>query len=171
MSHYFLDTEFDENGKTIELISLALVADDGRELYVVSTEFDPDKCNDWVKANVLPKLPEKNGDTWWCSREEIRYRILKFVEGDTGPKFWAYFADYDWVVFCQLWGAMVNLPSKFPMFCLDLKQLLWHSEIFDIKERVPQSEVSKHDALDDARWNRQVYQWLKNHPSRVSFRF
>lgn len=30
---YFLDTEFHEDGKTIDLISIGIVAEDGREYY------------------------------------------------------------------------------------------------------------------------------------------
>ena len=37
---YFYDTEFIENGRTIELISIGVVAEDGREFYAISTEFD-----------------------------------------------------------------------------------------------------------------------------------
>lgn len=160
--NYFLDTEFDEDGKTIELISLALVAQDGRELYAVSTEFDPERCNAWVKANVLPKLPDRDETSvWWKTRDEIRYDITAFIGDDPAPRFWAYFADYDWVVFCRLWGQMVDLPSKFPMYCLDLKQTLHHMQVSDIKGKVPQSVTQQHDALVDARWNRDVFEWVK----------
>ena len=55
---WFLDTEFHDDGRIIDLISIALVAEDGKNFYyAVSTEFDQERCNDWVKANVLPKLP------------------------------------------------------------------------------------------------------------------
>lgn len=40
------------------------------------------------------------------------------------PKFYAYFADYDWVAFCALFGKMVDLPQGFPYYCRDLKQTL-----------------------------------------------
>ena len=40
------------------------------------------------------------------------------------PEFYAYYADYDWVVFCWLFGRMVDLPEGFPMYCIDLKQEL-----------------------------------------------
>ena len=33
---YFFDTEFYEDGKTIDLISIGIVAEDGREFYAVS---------------------------------------------------------------------------------------------------------------------------------------
>jgi hypothetical protein len=40
------------------------------------------------------------------------------------PEFYAYYADYDWVVFCSLFGRMIDLPKGFPMYCKDLKQML-----------------------------------------------
>lgn len=42
----------------------------------------------------------------------------------TNPEFYGYYSDYDWVVFCQLFGKMINLPNGFPMYCIDLKQML-----------------------------------------------
>lgn len=39
-------------------------------------------------------------------------------------KFYAYYANYDWVVFCWLFGKMIDLPAGFPMYCIDLKQML-----------------------------------------------
>lgn len=32
-------------------------------------------------------------------------------------------ADYDWVVLCQLYGTMMDLPKGWPMYCRDVKQL------------------------------------------------
>jgi hypothetical protein len=39
------------------------------------------------------------------------------------PEFYGYFADYDWVVFCSLYGTMMDLPKGFPKYCRDLKQM------------------------------------------------
>ena len=61
---YFYDTEFIEDGRTIELISIGVVAEDGREYYAVSTEFDPERAGSWVRANVLPKLPPPASQLW-----------------------------------------------------------------------------------------------------------
>jgi len=33
-------------------------------------------------------------------------------------------SDYDWVLFCSLFGRMIDLPKGFPMYCIDLKQTL-----------------------------------------------
>ena len=49
---YFYDTEFIEDGQTIELVSIGIVGENGSEYYAVSTDFDPSKANSWVKDNV-----------------------------------------------------------------------------------------------------------------------
>lgn len=54
---YFYDTEFIEDGHTIDLISIGIVAEDGRMYYAVSTEFDASRADEWVQTNVLNKLP------------------------------------------------------------------------------------------------------------------
>lgn len=41
MTEYFLDTEFVDNGKTIDLISIGIVDSYGHEYYTQSVEFDP----------------------------------------------------------------------------------------------------------------------------------
>ena len=156
---YFIDTEFNEDGKTIELISIAVVAEDGREFYVVSDEFDANGCQEWVKTNVLPKLPPMEPGPW-DSRLGIKQRLMEFIGDDASPEFWGYFADYDWVVLCQLFGRMIDLPKHFPMFCMDLKQWVKQRGV-KIKEAVPQPP-GMHDALVDARWVRDAVNWMTN---------
>jgi len=159
---FFLDTEFQENGKTIELISIALVTDHfgygglGGEFYEVSGEFDPALCNEWVTTNVLPHLPPHR-----ATRATIAKGLADFVTRFPPPyEFWAYFADYDWIVLCQLFGTMMHLPESFPKFCLDLKQTMHLSGIE--RSALPErDDAGVHDALQDAIWNRDVYHWLE----------
>lgn len=148
---YFIDTEFHEAPGVLELISIALVREDGRWLYRVSSDFDPAQCNDWVKANVLPKLP---GRIFWRPRAVIAQDILAFI-GDEKPEFWGFYADYDWVAFCWLFGAMVDLPKGWPMFCLDLRQSMHERGI--VRASLPPEPENAHDALEDARWLRQAH--------------
>lgn len=65
---YFIDTEFIEGfhkpflGKRrhfIDLISIGIVAEDGREYYAISDEFDESKASGWVKENVIDRLPSR----------------------------------------------------------------------------------------------------------------
>lgn len=165
---YFLDTEFIEDGKTIDLISIGIVAEDGREYYAISTEFKARKANQWVKDNVLVHLPKRDvypgmpgygPRDWdsaraWKSRKQIAAEIVAFV--GTAPEFWGYYADYDWVVLCQLYGTMMDLPDGWPMYCRDLQQ--WRDQLG--VQALPPEPAQEHHALADARWNQQVWAYL-----------
>jgi len=158
---YFIDTEFSELGPhlPIDLISIGIVAEDGREFYAVSTEFREADCSDWVQKNVLPYLlGVVRVGIGQASLKEIRAAILKFCDPEQygKPRFWGYYADYDWVVFCQIFGAMANLPKGWPMYCRDLKQ--WCDDLDNPK--LPKQDSTEHNALHDARWNKQVWEFL-----------
>jgi hypothetical protein len=173
MTRYYLDTEFidDPITRTIELISIGMVCEDGRELYLVSTEFDVARCDDWLKANVLNQLPEclcegaapmhgghPNPACRWRSRTEIREAVREFIREEPKDQIeiWAYFASYDWICLAQLFGKMIDMPKYFPFFVRDLK-----THAIDIgykgrfKDLLP--DTGHHDALCDARWNRDVH--------------
>lgn len=155
-NRWFMDTEFDENGVTIKLISIALVSQDGREYYAEASDgWRPEDCSPWVQENVLPKLV---GAAAQKTRAQIRDDVTALLlGGDAGkPELWAYFADYDWVVFCQLFGRMTDLPAGIPMWCRDLKQTMQERGI-EKEALPPQEEDSGHSALADARWVRAAW--------------
>src|SRR5690349_23977958 len=54
---YFYDCEFIEDGRIVDLVSIGVVDEFGREFYAVSTEFDDSRAVPWVRRNVLDKLP------------------------------------------------------------------------------------------------------------------
>ncbi|GAA3459010.1 polyadenylate-specific 3'-exoribonuclease AS [Saccharothrix longispora] len=149
---FFYDCEFIEDGVTIDLVSIGVVDEEGREFYAVSTEFDPAKAGPWVRANVLNQLPPPSSQVW-RSRERIRNDLLEFLGGAKANRddieLWAWFAAYDHVALAQLWGPMPALPRSLPRFTRDLRQR-WE----DVgKPRLPQPPADAHDALADARHN------------------
>lgn len=99
---------------------------------------------------------------------------------ETPIEFYGYYSDYDWVLFCSLFGRMIDLPKGFPMYCIDLKQSLdektyddsyWGSrERISLKERLNviksvedyPKENNNHNALSDAKWNKELYNFLIN---------
>lgn len=151
---YFLDTEFIDTGTEVDLVSIGLVCEDGREYYAISTEFDAARASEWVVKHVLAQLPPRTAPVW-KARAAIRDEIVAFV-GLKRPEFWAYCGAYDWVLLCQLFGGMVNLPGRWPGFAMDLKQ--WAVLLGNV--RLPKQETGEHDALEDARWNRRVWEKL-----------
>jgi hypothetical protein len=151
---YFLDTEFIERGLgyPIELISIGIVREDGREFYAVGDWWVYAHANDWVHKNVIVHL----GNHIQSSRQTIAEGIKKFV-GPDEPEFWGYYADYDWVVFAQLFGTMMDLPKGWPMYCRDIKQLCDSLG----NPKLPEQSSTEHNALNDARWNKQAYEFLE----------
>lgn len=147
----FFDTEFIEDGKTIELLSIGMVKETGEEYYAEVMETDRSLASEWVKENVLPGLTGTPKP-----REVIAAEVLLFA--GSWPEWWAYFADYDWVALCQLFGRMVDLPATWPKFCLDVKQLAVESGIAELK---PPSTKSAHHALADARWARRAWKMMQ----------
>ncbi|NMO03343.1 polyadenylate-specific 3'-exoribonuclease AS [Gordonia sp. TBRC 11910] len=146
---FFYDSEFIEDGHTIELVSLGVVAEDGREFYAVSAEFDESRAGDWVRAHVLPKLPSPSSKAW-KSRRAIRDELLEFLTADgSDVELWAWVAAYDHVVLCQLWGPMTALPREIPRFTRELRQH-WDDAG---RPQLPAAPQDAHDALADARHN------------------
>lgn len=145
----FFDTEFIEDGKTIELISIGMIREDGSRLYIENSDCDYSRASEWVQQNVLPHL---------TGPRYPKYHIASAVRNFVGvkPEFWAYYADYDWVALCQLYGTMMDLPEGWPMFCLDIKQ--WACMLGD--PDLPAQQGVTHNALEDAVWCSQVYQFL-----------
>ena len=112
--------------------------------------------------NTIKLIFEEYGKT----RSEIAEEVIEFtkVEDGSKPEFYAYYADYDWVVFCWLFGRMIDLPKSFPMYCRDIKQImdeksLYRATTLDCDPNYPKQE-NKHNALDDAIWNRKLFKFL-----------
>lgn len=145
----WFDTEFIEDGRTIDLISIGLVCEDGLSYYAENSECNHDNANEWVKKNVLRHL--KGGSV---PRHFIASEIKRIV-GDK-PEFWAYYADYDWVVLCQLYGTMMDLPKGWPMYCRDIKQLCDSLG----NPPLPEQLSIEHHALNDAIWTRDAFTYL-----------
>jgi hypothetical protein len=175
---YFLDTEFIEDGKTIDLISIGIVCEDGREYYALNWDCDWTKASDWVRENVIEQLPPKPKanvfhaalpdfrEQGWRNHAEIAKEVTNFVNWfpdkphfgpSFKPEFWGYYADYDWVVFCQLFGTMMDLPKGFPMYCRDIKQ--WCDQLNN--PQLPEQGKGEHNALADARWNKAAWEFLR----------
>jgi len=256
--NYYLDTEFIEGTQkswvsskpTIDLISVGIVCEDGREYYAISKDFNlkeawnrfdikhmsplgsiGDSNNDmkvyWLRDNILKpifyemygkdinfhnidnyftykefkKLLSKHGKNNKQIAEEIkdfvshkdtnllinhlnflsktewtynnRMNIIQKRYPQVLPKFYGYFCDYDWVVFCWLFGQMIDLPNDFPMYCKDLKQQLDEKVVsiaygYDLElglKSIKMSnnypkQVNEHNALEDAKWIKQLHEFL-----------
>ncbi|MFH9425963.1 3'-5' exoribonuclease domain-containing protein [Streptomyces sp. NPDC017529] len=167
------DLEFLEDGRTIQLISIGMVCDDGRELYAVSAEFDQSavRQHPWLREHVWPQLPIKKNplgvrgvDQLDLNHPDVRPRaqiarmVAEFIQATPDVELWANYGAYDHVCLAQLWGRMIDIPEGVPMFTSDIQQevrrlgLSW--------DDLPKQEDGEHNALADARHNQTVRRWL-----------
>lgn len=170
---YFFDTEFIEHEHGIDLISIGIVREDGETFYRESSSYSPALADNWVRENVYKHLNQNPFTLSWDQsipekniypESIIKEHVIKFIGRDSFPEFYAYYADYDWVVFARLFGKMIDLSEKFPMWCIDLKQMMWERELDDDwKKIVCPDPKGEHNALVDAKWNLQLYKEIKEY--------
>ncbi|MEF8732808.1 MAG: 3'-5' exoribonuclease [Candidatus Accumulibacter meliphilus] len=152
---YWFDTEFDERSSIIHLISVGIVAEDGREYYAINSEYDSSCASDWLRQNVLQHLNFSQAK----SRTAIRQEVLDFFS-PAPSEIWAYFGEYDWVVLRQLLGHMLDWPQAWPLSHMNLEQFRLQSG----GPSLPAQQSSVHHALHDARWCREAWQFLQKRP-------
>lgn len=96
------------------------------------------------------------------------------------PKLYGYYSAYDHVALCWLFGKMIDLPKGFPMYTRDLKQMIdleGEKSKLNSKERLSEmgfdnyhdflkthpgypKQSNEHNALDDAKWNKKLYDFI-----------
>jgi len=176
---YFYDTEFIEDGTTIDFISIGIVAEDGREYYAVNANMPARRIrkHEWLMANVVPQLPQGSGDrrnhipaTWVVDyhdplvkpKMQIRDEVRDFLLSDGKPELWAWYCAYDHVVLAQLFGPMIELPEGIPMYTHDLRALIDYLP----DDELPKQAGGVHNALEDARWVKQAHAYATREENR-----
>lgn len=145
----WFDTEFIDDGKTIELLSIGMVREDGRTYYAEPTGVDMTKAGPWVQQHVIPSLSGQRS-----SRRKIAKDLIGFC--GVAPEFWAYYGSYDWVALCQLYGTMLSVPVSWPHMPLDVQQLrVWMGQ-----RTLPVHTGVPHNALSDAFWTKEAWEFL-----------
>ena len=113
---YYLDTEF--NGFGGDLISLALLREDGGGIYLV-LPFEEANLDPWVRENVIPILydvpPSSARAVWRCQDVGDASKIVEaFLGDDAEPVIVTDWPD-DVKYFCQLVitapGQMINIAG------------------------------------------------------------
>ena len=160
---FALDTEFHDRGHNrIDLLSVGVVSEVGDKYYAVvkDTDWKAVHANPWLNQNVVPALPDprlKNKSIPYRTRKEIKGELEVFFAKYDKPEFWAYFADWDWILFAHIFGNLLELGDSIkgaPMLCLDIKQEMMRLQI--PREALTDQYTTEHNALNDAQWNMQI---------------
>lgn len=191
MTRYYIDSEFIDDGRTIDLVSIGLVAEDGREYYAQSVEFDDSKANLWIREHVLYNLDlgctaftidsrhdvadmrdnhllmngvQRHRKLYptcpWRRRSEIAQDLVAFCDPEKygEPEFIGWCAGFDFVVLCQLFGTMMDLPAGWSHYICDLQQILDDRGISD--NDLPEQEEGLHNALADAKHLKKLWGYI-----------
>jgi hypothetical protein len=171
--NYFFDTEFCDLGKTIEPISIGIVSGDDRRFYAEFNDYNLNISNNFLKTEVIPKLKwhgkihinefaysENYTRFVYGDVKKIRVELLTFLKTES-VQFWAYIAPYDFVILCYILGGMMNFPDNISHFCMDIRHEMEINN-FSTKwrDRVFPKPKNAHNALDDAIWNKDFYEFL-----------
>jgi len=156
---YWFDTEFIETGSVVHMLSVGIIAADGRTYYAQDKTAPLDLACPWVKKNVFPHLEAGA----WKERSKIATEVREFCRDQ--PEFWAWYGAYDWVVLSQLYGRMIDVPRGWPMNVMDVHQYQIMLGIPDIA--FPAQTTPPHHALNDAVWTKGIHDWLDRNASFV----
>lgn len=177
---YAFDTEFNDTGTDFELISIGIVAANGREYYAQDPNFNwgsnVDKDKFWLRENVKPGLKScGNGlsddhvrweltgrpcsylDCPWRGPKRMAQEVAVFTQYDNTPEFWGFFVSWDWIILCRLYGRVLfDIPGVWPNRANDIAQLA-----SDHNLNIQRDSSYTHNSLDDARWTMREYQRLQ----------
>jgi hypothetical protein len=160
MGLIWYDTEFIERGyeHPIELISIGIIREDDQGYYAVAADgWDAGHASPWVIEHVLPHL----GTVQPKPRSQIADEIREFARPN--PRFISYYGAYDFVLLCQLYGRMIELPEGWPMWTYDVKQLAAQMG----NPPLPEQTSIEHNALCDARHIKRMYEYLVSMGAKV----
>lgn len=146
----FLDTEFTDFARP-ELISLALVAEDGREFYAERADYPAPECSAFVRETVLPLLGRVPGSA--CTQAELTERLRTWFESLPEPATLIFDFEGDWLLLTAAWlGSTHRQP---PLNVGDKMHLATHTITHPVFGKALQSTYSgawpPHHALADAR--------------------
>ena len=147
---YFLDTEY--NGSGGALLSLALVPDDGEELYL--TLKTDERIVPWVETHVMPYLDTVPEPLVWprMSRDEAADALERYLRHDDQPVIVADWPE-DISQFCEL---MITAPGDM----VEIRDVTFRLLPLSNFSTAENSKVP-HNALHDARALRDHYLMLE----------
>jgi len=153
----FFDTEFTGLHKGATLVSIGMVAEDGRELYYELNDYDKDQIDPWLRDNVIANLTQTNT----VNRKELQQRISEFIAPYHTVEMWSDCLAYDWVLFNHIWEHAFNIPKKIYYIPFDLCTLFKIKGVDPDVNREEYAEmthgVNKHNSLWDAKVIKQCY--------------
>lgn len=179
---FFLDTEFTSLTQQAQLLSIAIVDENENVFYAEFTDYDSDNISEWINENVISQFFLSSEKTLTSSSifikgntELVKYELVKWLEAykNTTCKFIADVYMYDWVLFAELFGGALHLPTFIDFMPIDFATLLFAKneephkpriefltkiEVENLRAAYP--TIKEHSALYDTLLLKKCYQKL-----------
>lgn len=180
----FFDTEFTGLRKDTTLISIGIIAENGKRFYAEFSTYRENQCDDWIRENVLKhtildgndilaaRLGEDSNTTVILgSKADIRYELGKWLKQFDKVQFVSDVCHYDFVLLIDIFGTAFDLPENVCAACHDINQDIAKNYIISEQKAFYKSreeivmelcghevEGQKHNALYDAEVIRAIYE-------------
>lgn len=180
----FFDTEFTGLRKDTTLISIGMIAENGKTFYAELTDYNTKLCDDWIEKNVIDHLYTRYReqldeapyiDNLHIGNKECIGKALKmWLKQFDDVQFVSDVCHYDMVLLIDLFGTAFDLPENVSAVCYDINQDIAkhygisNKEAFDksreeiVKELCGAEVVGeKHNSLYDAKVIKAIYDEIK----------
>ena len=162
----FFDTEFTGLHKDTTLISIGLVDENNRSLYIELSDYDRSQCDSWIRKNVLAHLVGINP----MPRKKASETLEEWLSIYDKVELVSDCCHYDMVLFVDLFGGAFDMPKNVCPACHDINQDIAEyldiseTEAFDYsREKLVEGfdiEGDKHNCLYDAKVIKKIYELI-----------
>ena len=177
----FFDTEFTGLHQHTTLISIGLVAEDGRTFYAELTDYNHNQVDDWIRKNVIDNLTINTERKWYYlindketivrdATRAVGFRLEEWLSKFDSVEIWSDCLSYDWVLFNQIFGHAFNIPKNVYYIPFDICTLMKIKGVDpDINREefarsgkywFTEDQIQKHNALWDAKVIKACYDKL-----------
>lgn len=129
--NYYFSVDCDTSARRIEIISMGMVSEKGKTLYVKNSSADFDLHGEWVKKNLHPLTDQLSCVDHYGSVRTVRtvgfgtathdwyhfYKfkdlILKLIGADSNPVFYSSSGPIGWTAITQVFDEHSVLPESF----------------------------------------------------------
>jgi hypothetical protein len=174
----YWDSEFTGLHRDTTLISLGMVADNGREFYAEFTDYDPWQVDDWVQEHVIdnllfndpfdgPPFVRNIGSVTFVKGDinDVRDALESWLSRFDYIELWSDCHHYDVVLLQGIFGGAFSMPSHIYYIPFDLSTAL---KVYGIDPDISREafidspiEGEKHNSLYDARVIQACYDKLR----------
>lgn len=134
----YFDCEFTGLHQNTTLISIGMIAENGKTFYAEFSDYDQKQVDNWLEENVIsnlsfnnqnyviPKSPVNMTDNYKMkgNTKEISNTLKMWLDQFEKIEMWSDCLSYDWVLFNNLFGTAFDIPKNVYYIPFDICTLM-----------------------------------------------